>query len=203
MSTARPDSRNRLLDAAIDTFRAHGYAATRVEDICDAAGLTKGSFFHHFPTKEDLTVAAVERWSSNADTLFRTAAYQQLPDPFDRLIAYVDFRIGLIRGDLPEFTCLIGTLVQETWLSNPRIRAACDDGIGENVAMLATDIAAAMRQRGITADWTPVSLAAYSQAVIQGAFILAKTSDMPQIAVECLLHLRRYLQSLFSQQVTQ
>ena len=63
MISVQHESRTRILDAALDVFRAKGYAATRVEDICAAAGLTKGSFFHHFKTKEDLAVAAADRWS--------------------------------------------------------------------------------------------------------------------------------------------
>ncbi len=46
---ARPsDARERLIAAARDEIRRKGYTATRVEDICRAAGVTKGSFFHHF-----------------------------------------------------------------------------------------------------------------------------------------------------------
>jgi len=46
----RHDSKTKLLNAALHVIRAKGYTATRVEDICEAAGVTKGSFFHHFKT---------------------------------------------------------------------------------------------------------------------------------------------------------
>lgn len=51
-------ARARLLDAAVETIRTKGYSATTVDELCAAAGVTKGAFFHHFDTKEDLAVAA-------------------------------------------------------------------------------------------------------------------------------------------------
>jgi len=56
-----------------------------------------------------------------------------------------------------------------------------------------------MRLRGIKADWTAESLAFYTQAAIQGAFILAKAQHGAAIAGQCIDHLRRYLELLFGQ----
>ena len=47
-------------------------------------------------------------------------------------------------------------------------------------------------------SWSPSSLALYTQAVLQGAFILAKAEDAPQVAAECVDHLRRYVELLFT-----
>ncbi len=61
---ARPHgSKIKFLDAALHLFRAHGYAATTVDDICARAALTKGSFFHHFDSKEALAIAAARHFS--------------------------------------------------------------------------------------------------------------------------------------------
>jgi TetR/AcrR family transcriptional regulator, transcriptional repressor for nem operon len=57
---------------------------------------------------------------------------------------------------------------------------------------------AAMEARGIAADWTPASLAAHTQAVLQGAFILAKATGDRAIARESVDHLRRYIEMLFT-----
>ena len=61
MTEAEHESRAKLLDAAVSVIRAKGYSAARVDDICAAAGLTKGSFFHHFASKEELALAIEER----------------------------------------------------------------------------------------------------------------------------------------------
>ncbi len=200
IATTQIGAKTKLLDAALSVIRAQGYSATTVDDICDEAGVTKGAFFHHFKSKEDLAVSAAEHFSSIADGLFSAAPYRSLPDPLDRLLAYVDFRKAILKGELPQFTCLLGTMVQEAYETHARIRQACEKYIGAHAAMLETDIAEAMRQYGVVSDWSAQSLALYTQAVIQGAFILAKAQHGPQVAADCLDHLRRYLQLLFAKQ---
>jgi TetR/AcrR family transcriptional repressor of nem operon len=145
-----------------------------------------------------LALAAAEHFSAMADGLFALAPYRNLPDPVDRLLGYVDFRKAILIRELPEFTCLLGTMVQETYETHPLIREACDRYIGSHAAMVEADIAEAMRQRG-RAGWAGASLALYTQAVLQGAFILAKAQQRPAVAAGCLDHLRRYLEMLFKQ----
>ena len=107
----RHESKTRILNAALHVIRAKGYSATRIEDICEAAGLTKGSFFHHFDSKEALALAAADYWSEVTSEFFASAPYHEHADPLDRFLAYIDFRQSIIQGDLSEFTCLIGTMV--------------------------------------------------------------------------------------------
>ena len=194
---AKPDARKRLLDAAMQAIRTQGYSATSVDDICRAAGLTKGAFFHHFKSKEDLAVAAAAHFSAMAEMLFASADYRKLGDPLDRLLSYVDFRGAIIDGPIPEFTCLLGTMVQEAYATSPAIRRACDTYIGAHAAEVAKDIAAAKALYAPRAEWSAESVALYTQAVLQGAFILAKAKNGNAIARDCVAHLRRYLELLF------
>jgi TetR/AcrR family transcriptional repressor of nem operon len=198
--TARTSSaKTKLLDSALSVIRGKGYSAATVDDICETAGVTKGAFFHHFESKEELAVSAAGHFSSMADAVFATAPYRALPDPLDRLLGYVDFRKAILEGDLRDFTCLLGTMVQEAYETHPRIREACGKYMGEHARMLEADISEAMRKYGINAEWSAESLALYTQAVIQGAFILAKAKHSADVAAACLDHLRRYLQTLFVQ----
>lgn len=195
----RHESKTKILNAALHVIRAKGYSATRIEDICEAAGLTKGSFFHHFDSKEALALAAADYWSEVTSQFFASAPYQDHTDPLDRLLAYIDFRQSILQGDLPDFTCLVGTMVQEVYDTHPALRAACNHSITSHAATLVPDIEAALRQRGMRPDWTPESLALYTQASIQGAFILAKAQHNREIAVSTVTHLRRYIELLFNQ----
>jgi TetR/AcrR family transcriptional regulator, transcriptional repressor for nem operon len=195
----RHESKTKLLQAALHVIRAKGYSATRIEDVCEAAGLSKGSFFHHFDTKQALALAAAEYWIEGTGALFATAPFHDPADPVDRLLAYVDFRKSLLEGELSEFTCLIGTMVQETYDTHPAIREACNRSISGHAATLIPDIEEAIRQRGIEPDWTAESLALYTQATIQGAFILAKAKQGAAVAAESIDHLRRYIELLFNQ----
>lgn len=195
----RHPSRVKLLEASLRVMRTKGYNATRVEDLCEAAGVTKGSFFHHFKSKEEIGVAAADYWTETTSALFASAPYHCHADPLDRLLAYIDFRKQLLAGELPQITCLAGTLVQEIYDSEPKIRDACERSIRGHAETLEADIAEAMRQRGIEADWTPASLALHTQAVIQGALLLAKATSDTQVAADSLDHLRRYIELLFTQ----
>ncbi len=192
-------SRKKLLDASLHVIRAKGYEATTVDDICAAAGLSKGSFFHHFKSKEDLALAAADYWIEVTTAMFASAPYHAPADPLERLLAYVDFRKSLLMGDLADYTCLVGTMVQETYDTHPAIRLACDTSVSGHAATLVPDIEAAIRQRGVRGDWTAESLALYTQATIQGAFILAKAKLSREVAAQCIDHLRRCLELLFSE----
>lgn len=201
---ARPksDAREQLLKAGLSVIREKGYSAMRVEDICARAGLTKGGFFHHFKGKEDFAVASANYWSEITGQFFAAAPYHQLSDPLDRVLGYIDFRKAILKGTLPEFTCLAGTMVQETYDTNPLIRAACEASISGHAAEVAKDIAAAKELYVADADWTPESLGLYTQAVLQGAFILAKAKQGPDVAAQCIDHLRHYVELLFNRYST-
>lgn len=194
----RGDARTRLLGAALNVIRAQGFAATSVDDLCKAAGVTKGAFFHHFENKEALGVAAANHWTETTSAFFENAPYHRLEDPLDRVLGYVEFRKSIIEGDLPEFTCLVGTMTQEVYGSHPAIRDACAASIFGHARSLEPDIAEAMQTRRIEAHWTPASLARHTQAVLQGAFILAKAMGDRAVALESVDHLKRYLTLLFS-----
>jgi TetR/AcrR family transcriptional repressor of nem operon len=184
------------LEAALNVIRAKGYSATSVDDLCAAAGVTKGAFFHHFASKEALAVAAADFWSETTAELFAGADYHLHADPLDRVLAYIDFRAELIDGPMETFTCLVGTMAQEAYLTSPAIRDACAASIFGHAATLEADIDAAMALHGIR-HVGAASLANHTQAVLQGAFILAKASAQPDRAREGVAHLKRYFELLF------
>ena len=123
-------TRERILKTALNVIRQRGLADTSIMDLCDAADVTKGAFFHHFASKEELAIAATRYWTKTTGGLFAAAPYNDYDDPLDRLIAYIDFRAAIIKGrGLPEFSCLLGTMVQEVYETEPDVREACRIGI--------------------------------------------------------------------------
>jgi TetR/AcrR family transcriptional regulator, transcriptional repressor for nem operon len=169
-----------------------------VEDICREAGVTKGSFFHHFKSKDELALSAVEYWESVTGQLFATAAYQRLADPLDRLLGYVEFRAAILTGALHDYTCLLGTLVQETYATHPQLRAACDRGMSSHIAALLGDIEAAKQRYAPHASWSAESVGYFIQSVLQGSFIFAKAKQDAATVRESLEHLCRYLNFIFN-----
>ena len=192
------ESKIRLLNAALAVIRTKGYAAATVDDICHAAGVTKGSFFHHFKSKDDLALSAAAYWGDMTEGLFAAAPYHRLDDPLERLLGYIDFRAEILQGEVPDYTCLLGTLVQETHATHPAIRAACDQGMTAHIAIITRDIEAAKRLYAPDAPWSAESVGYFIQSVLQGAFIFAKAKQGPEVVRESLAHLRRYLGLLFN-----
>lgn len=190
-------ARAKLLEAARDIVRNKGFNATSVDELCGAAGVTKGAFFHHFSSKEALGVAAAEYWSETTSLLFASAPYHAHADPLDRVLGYIDFRGALLDGEIEEFSCLVGMMVQEVYNSSDAIRAACEASISGHAATLEADIEAAMTIYGGPSGVTAASLALHTQTVLQGAFILAKAKRGAGIAHDSVAHLKRYFEMLF------
>jgi TetR/AcrR family transcriptional repressor of nem operon len=188
--------KRKLLDAALRVIRVQGYAGSSVDDICREAGVTKGSFFHHFKGKDDLAIAATEHWTGVTGNLFEGAPFCRVADPRERVLAYIDFRASLIQGDLPDFTCLLGTMVQETYSTHPDIRDACNRAILFHARTVAADLIEAKRLYAPKAKWEPLDVALFAQAAIQGAFILAKAQHDAAAARRAIAHLHQYVASL-------
>jgi TetR/AcrR family transcriptional regulator, transcriptional repressor for nem operon len=191
-------TKTKLLNAALKLVRTTGYAATTVDELCQDAGVTKGAFFHYFKSKEDLAIAATRHWTAVTNNVFDTAPYHDFEDPLDRLIAYVDFRAQLLDGrSLPESTCFLGMMAQEQFSSNPAIRDASFAGINAHADHVAMMISAAKQRHAPQSTWSVEGLALHTQAVIQGAFVLAKAGNDPSLAADSIRHLRRYIELLF------
>lgn len=199
-STAR-GARQKLLDVSFTLIREKGYTATTVDNLCEAASVTKGAFFHHFKSKDDLGIASATHWGERTSAVFAAASYHAHADPLKRVLGYIDFRKAMLAGTLSEISCLAGTMIQEVYQSHPDIARACEATITNHAANVEKDISAAMERYGIQADWTPSSLALYTQVVLQGAFVLAKAKDGTQVALDSIDHLRRYIELLFKKEV--
>ncbi len=189
-------ARAKLLDAALFVIRRQGYSASTVDDICREAGVTKGAFFHHFSTKQELAVEAARHFADMAEGLFETAPYRALPTARERVLGYVEFRKAILSGDLPQCTCLLGTMVQEAYETHPAIREVCGRHISAHASTLESDIAEALEEAGADSDITAESLALYTQVVLQGAFVLAKAQWSIEVATDSLDHLLRYLRGV-------
>jgi TetR/AcrR family transcriptional repressor of nem operon len=116
---AKPSGREKIVAAAVDRFHAVGYHACGVQEIVDAAGVPKGSFYNHFKAKELLAVEVLGiYWKSIAIDILSNesiAPVERIRGHFEH-IASVYAEFGYERG------CLIGKFIQEISDLTPRIR---------------------------------------------------------------------------------
>jgi len=98
-------TRDRILQAAQESFAQDGYDATSVAEICTRAGVTKGGFYHHFPSKQKLFLELVEGWLTGLDALLETirGSTSSVPEAIMQMTKMVEQVFGDARGQLPMF----------------------------------------------------------------------------------------------------
>jgi len=69
-------TRRRIVAVATEQFLAHGYDGTSLNDVISAAGITKGAFYHHFPSKQALALEVVDYWHGEATKRIMQVAAQ-------------------------------------------------------------------------------------------------------------------------------
>jgi len=75
------ETRNTILSTALDLFSKNGYDATSVAEICSRAKISKGAFYHHFPSKQDLFLSLMTTWLAGVDGMFQTVGETALDIP--------------------------------------------------------------------------------------------------------------------------
>jgi len=143
-------------------------------------------------------VAAAKRWTEVTTPLFANAPYHRHADPLDRILGYLDFRRAIVQGPLETFTCFAGTAVQEAYAASEPIRAACGESISGHASSLVADFDEALRKYPPRERVTAQSLALYTQTVLQGGFVVAKSQGDAGPLLDGIAHLKRYLQLLFT-----
>jgi TetR/AcrR family transcriptional repressor of nem operon len=118
----RPNVREQLIKAGLQTLHQNGFNGTGVQDITDAAGVPKGSFYNHFESKEDLALHALERYWQNGAAR-RSLLTDTSIDPVERLRRYfrsmadVAIRQDILKG------CMIGNFSTELSAQSPNVRS--------------------------------------------------------------------------------
>lgn len=194
-------TRGRIMDAAEALVLDRGFAGTTVDDILDAAEVTKGAFFHHFPSKHALAAALLDRYVAlDLEHLDRTMARAEAlsSDPLQQLLLF----LGLYRElfddlEAPYPGCLMASYTYEAGLFgddvqsviaanvqawHDRIRAKLDEVVAVHPPIAAVDLD---------------SLADMVTVVVEGAFIVSRVLDDPGGTRDQLDHLRTYVELLF------
>jgi TetR/AcrR family transcriptional repressor of nem operon len=193
-------TRDRILDAAQQLVLDRGFAATSIDAVLTQAPATKGAFFHHFPSKDDLGRALVERYAAAdvrmLDELL-AATEAESDDPAAQLIALIG-RFEEVAEELAPTSpgCLFVSFIYES-----RLASEDDDLIAATIlhyrTRLLEKLEAAAHVHPPAIDVDLASLADQLFSTFEGGFILARALDEPGHLRAQLAHLRHYLELLF------
>lgn len=99
------ETRGRILRAAETLFARSGYDGTGVSEICEAAGVSKGAFYHHFATKQDVFLALLNGWLAALEVRMSALRDQaaSVPDALQAMTAVVSVVLGDAGDRLPIY----------------------------------------------------------------------------------------------------
>ena len=193
-----PAAREKLLETAQHLMLAKGYTATSVEEICEAANLTKGSFFHYFASKDDLGKAVLDRYVNTVFQAVQNAPFMKKSDPLQRLYGYIDFMIAVSKDPARRTSCLLGNFAQVLSDTHPEIRTQCAAHFNFWADMLKQELdaaKAAYKVKGLDTG----TLADHFIALFEGSLMLAKTRQDIEVIAKNLEHFKRYIKSIFKE----
>ena len=103
MQQRSEETRARILEAAIKQFSVNGYNKASVDNICAQAGVSKGAFYHHFKTKQDVFLALLDGWLQTFDQAIEASKDRPVPETFQMMTEYFPYMFQSASENLPMF----------------------------------------------------------------------------------------------------
>ena len=190
------ETRDRLIDSAMQLFHERGYHATGITAVLEHSGVSSGSLYHFFPTKEHLAAGVLERYASWLEPLLFAPVRDAVDDPIERVFQLLEgYRQQLASSDF-RLGCPIGNLGLELAETNPLLRRA----IASNFKAWKDAVARCfVDARGRFPAGTDASaMAAATLALMEGAVMQARVERSLEPFEACVAQLRRYVELLLA-----
>lgn len=186
-------AREKLVAATRSLMITNGYGATGVDQICKKAGVSKGSFYHCFDTKEDVAIAALNDFYREG---LAHLSSLPLPDvaPEQRFLAFLD----VLAEDGSRFWqdgCLLGGLASEMAATSPSVQArvgALFDEMAASVEPLARPFVDSLRDSPMSA----AEMTEHLLVVVEGAIVLSRSHNDPSRINDAIRRYAQFLRSL-------
>lgn len=181
---ADPDTKTRILSTARELFHGRSYADVGIKEICDIAKVQKGSFYHFFPSKQDLAMAVIDDMADDWAHGFVAEAFDQNLAPLERLDYMVDAAYYWqkaakdIEGRMPG--CLFGNLALEISTRDDVLRAKLN-AVFEKASLRFHETLDQAVELGEIAPLNTEATATAMLAFLEGIILLAKTQNDPEI----------------------
>lgn len=202
MSARAEATRRRILDAAQEIVLHRGFAATTVDAIQEAAQISRGTFFYHFPSKDDLAKALLERYAEQDRELidgFMARAEKLATDPLQQALIFLALHEELFEeSGAGTAGCLFASYSYEAGLFDAETQDLVVKSIEHWREALGGKLSEAIDRHGTPGPAPdPIVLADMAYGMLQGAFILGRVESNPDLMLEHLRQFRTFLELSF------
>ncbi|MYM73870.1 TetR family transcriptional regulator [Duganella sp. FT134W] len=173
---AKANVKEQLLTTSVTLLHSKGFNATSVQDITDAAGVPKGSFYNHFTSKEALGMEVLQRYLA-AVAAIAAVLHERSLAPTVRLQQYFDGMIAANAANDFHSGCLLGNFSTELSNQIPAMRGAMQQAFAAGADSLAAVIAEGQQDGSIGNQMPAADLAAFINDAWQGAVLRAKAEQ--------------------------
>lgn len=189
------------MDAAEGLILDRGFAGTSVQELIGRAGMTKGTFFYHFDTKQDLAHTLVERYAAMDRRHLEEGmarAEREHEDPLEQMVAFVrGFEEEAEALTEPYPGCLFASYCYQHGLFDERTLELVDEAVLLWRRRLTGKLREVAERHPPRHDVDLEALADMLWVIFEGAFILSRTLDEPQAVARQLAVYRVTLRQLF------
>jgi TetR/AcrR family transcriptional regulator, transcriptional repressor for nem operon len=179
--TTSTSTRDHLIEVGLELMRKHGYGATGLQEILHAAGVPKGSFYHHFGSKEEFAAALIERYFTLAAKHGQKVLGNTRQAPLKRLRRYFEELIQMAGQSAPIPGCLLGNLSLEVAEASPLLQSCLSFSFTQWQAAVASVLREAVEKGELPTSTKPDSLAGFVLNSWEGALLRsqANKNDAP------------------------
>ena len=179
--TTSTSTRDHLIEVGLELMRKHGYGATGLQEILHAAGAPRGSFYHHFRSKEEFTAAVIERYFTLAAKHGQKVLGNRHEPPLKRLRRYFEELIQLAGQSARIPGCLLGSLSLEVAEASPLLQSCLSFSFTQWQAAVASVLREAVEKGELPGSTKPDSLAGFVLNSWEGALLRSQAdkNDAP------------------------
>jgi TetR/AcrR family transcriptional regulator, transcriptional repressor for nem operon len=183
---ATKSTREHLIDVGLGLMHRNGYNATGLTEILQAAGVPKGSFYHHFGSKEDFAAAALEEYVMREGEHAAAVLNDTATPPLKRLRRYFSDLLKTYGQKGPIPGCMMGRFSLEIASESPQLRKRISASFEHWQQTIAMVIGQAVAQKELPAGTDPESLAGFLLNSWEGA-LLRSQADRSNAPLEAFM----------------
>lgn len=184
-------AKEKIIESTLAVMKGRGYQAVTVDEIITHAGVSKGSFYHAFKSKEALAMVALEEYGARGWGIVANGDYKDIEDPVEKAKAFARY-IDERSSELWKHGCLLGAIALEVAESNPKLIKMIDklfDNLETGGEKIFTPALKARKVRKVTGK----ELGRHFLSIIEGGIVVSKSHSTPEYLNDGIRHFIKYL----------